>query len=163
MTVSDDPSIYVMRGHRVPPMSSADISYIAERVAKIFKVNRYQLTSARIEKFIVDLEENGIYIDPIFDHEWIDIARAMVDPQSGTICMPNALYEQLIRGESAAVKIFLHELGHIFLCHKALLHFSDTNGNQLEDAEWQADEFADALMGMLRIKEVSKQLEINYF
>jgi len=163
MMTNEEPSKYAMRGHRVPPMNSSDISYIAERVAKIFKVNRYPLTSARIEKFIVDLEENGIYIDPIFDDEWINIARAMVDPQTGTICMPNSLYDQLIRGEPSAIRIFLHELGHIFLCHKPLLHFSDSEGNKLEDAEWQADEFADVLMAMLRIKEVSMQLELNYF
>jgi hypothetical protein len=69
-----------------------------------------------------------------------------------------------MRGRPEAIRIFLHELGHIFLCHKPMLHFSESPPNEIEDSEWQADFFADSVMRNLRIPvKEDAQLELKFF
>lgn len=165
MTTTSEVPHYDMRGHRVPALNPTDIDFIAGRICKIFKLSRQTFSASNIGLFINDLEENGVFIDSIADEEWMmeNIARAMVDPQKGFIYMPEWTYEKLNRGDPEAIRIFLHELGHIFLCHRAMLHFSDTKGILEEDSEWQADEFADCIIRKLKLKPLNPQLEFKYF
>lgn len=165
MTTPSEAAHYDMRGHRVPALGPTDIDFIAGRICKIFKLSHRSFSVQKIGMFINDLEENGIFIDSIENDEWMmeDIARAMVDPQKGFIYMPEWMYEKLNRSDPEAIRIFLHELGHIFLCHRAMLHFSDTKGILEEDSEWQADEFADAIIRKLKLKTPGAQLELKYF
>lgn len=160
---SDSP--YRMRGHRVPAFATETIDLIAERVCQILNLRPRSFTPKSIGATIRTLEDKGeIHIDVIDDEEWLDCTKAMVDPQAGMIYMPNKLHDDLMRGKSDAVRIFLHELGHVFLCHKPLLHFSEAQPKEIEDSEWQADYFADAVMRKLGITTCDEiQLEFKLF
>jgi hypothetical protein len=154
---------FKLRGHRVPAIQRADIDYIAGRICKILKATKNSLSPSNIGFFLQRLEENGINIDVVDDDQWIDVARATVDPATGFIYMPSSLYMNLNRSAPEALRIFLHELGHIFLCHRPLLHFSDKNATEVEDSEWQADTFADCIIDLLKLPRQDRQLEFKNF
>lgn len=156
---SDVPD-YQLRGHRVPPFSPNQIKFITDRVCKIFKLNKQRFRPGRVEQLISSLEEVGINVDPVADDEWIEFTRATMDPQTLMIYMPEKLYHQLCRGKAEAIRIFLHELGHIFLCHRPSLHFSDEKPTIECDSEWQADLFADLIINRLQLPKEDYQLEL---
>ncbi|OWP49195.1 ImmA/IrrE family metallo-endopeptidase [Pseudomonas nitroreducens] len=153
---------YRMRGHRVPEFSSAQIGAVAQRVCGALRLRRRSFRPGTVEKLVAQLEHYRIYVDPIEDEEWLDATRATVNPQTGMIYMPLKLYNELCRGKPEAIRIFLHELGHIFLCHKPMLHFSDGPGKQEYDSEWQADFFADSVIEYLNLPRFDGQLELKF-
>lgn len=155
-------SAYRMRGHYVPEFSADQIKAIAAKVCKVVMISRSSFLAGRVERLIAQLEEYGINVDPINDDAWIDATRANVDPQTGMIYMPERLYRELCKGKPEAVRIFLHELGHIFLCHKPMLHYSEAAPKEANDSEWQADYFADSLIDLLGLKKVSPQMELQF-
>lgn len=159
---SDQQNDYRMRGHYVTEFSSSDISGIAARVCQVLKINKRSFTPGKAERVIAELETYGINVDVIDDDEWIDATRATADPQGLWIYMPQKLHTDLRRGTAEAIRIFLHELGHIFLRHKAMLHYSEAQPRQEQDSEWQADFFADSIIEMLGLKKSDPQLEIKF-
>lgn len=94
--------------------------------------------------------EYGITIDPIDDKEWFsatgDYTIGHFDPSTLTISIPNRVYTNASKGERDALFIVLHEIGHLMLAHKAVLHHSNIPAQQNEDAEWQADLFAEMIL-----------------
>lgn len=160
MTIEELP--YRMRGHRVPEFSSSQIGAVAQRVCDALRLSRRSFRPGEVEKLVVLLENYRIHVDPIEDEEWLDATRATVNPQTGMIYMPLKLYNELCRGRPEAVRIFLHELGHIFLCHKPMLHFSDGPNKQEFDSEWQADFFADSVIEHLNLPRDDGQLELKF-
>lgn len=160
----DPEAQYCMRGHRVPALSSEFITDVAYRVCEIFNIRKRSFKPGQAEKLILRCEHYGIHVDPVLDADWIDATRAMADPQKGMIYMPESLYDALCRGKGEAVRIFLHEIGHIVLGHRPLLHFSDAAGKpkEAEDSEWQADYFADAVISILGINTFDMQLEFKF-
>ncbi|MCY1309247.1 hypothetical protein D9M70_593240 [compost metagenome] len=98
----------------------------------------------------------------IEDHDWIDATRATVDPQQAMIYVPYKLYNEFCRGRADAVRIFLHELGHIVLGHKPMLHFAEERPTEFEDSEWQADYFADSILDLLGLPRTEFQLELKF-
>lgn len=160
--MTSEPSHYQMRGHHVPAFTSEQIAGIAVKVCNIIGINRRTFATNRPEKLVSKLESYGIHIDPIADEDWLDATRATVDPQTGMIYMPERLYMDLCKGKAEAIRIYLHELGHIFLCHKPMLHFSDTEPRKEHDSEWQADFFADAIIEMLGLVKQDQQLELKF-
>lgn len=162
--VNDYPiNTYRMRGQYVHTVSEEEICFIASQVCKAIKITSKSFTKRKIGLLINKLEEYGINVDPVEDSEWIHITRATVDTQDRMIYMPRKLYSGLINCEFEAVRIFLHELGHIFLCHnKAILHFSDRMPVRENDSEWQADTFSYAMIDLLKIEKVYQaQLELE--
>lgn len=160
--MTTEPSDYRMRGHRVHEFSRSEITDIASRVCEVVKILKRSFSPGRVEKLINKLETYGIHVDVIDDEEWLDATRATVDPQAGMIYMPEKLHSDLRRGKAEAIRIFLHELGHIFLCHKPLLHFSETQPRKEHDSEWQADFFADSVIELLGLKKIDMQLELKF-
>lgn len=162
MTESCD-APYRMRGHRVHPFAASEIDFLATRVCQILRLGRRSFTPKLIGTTIHALEHMGeIHVDVIDNDEWLDCTKAMVDPQAGMIYMPDKLHTELMRGKTEAIRIFLHELGHVFLCHKPLLHFSEEPPREVEDSEWQADYFAESVMRHLNIATTEdRQLELT--
>jgi len=152
---------YQMRGHRVHPFKQDEIEQIAESACRVVKLRRSSFRAGRAEKLVSRLEDCGIYVDVVQDEQWLGFTRATVDPQKGMIYMPAKLYSQLCRGQAEAIRIFLHELGHIFLCHKPLLHFTEVKPTKECDSEWQADLFADSVIAQLGLQKVDRQLELQ--
>lgn len=154
-------SAYQLRGHRVPSVAQQELFLTARHLCSALGIKRSSFTKKKIGFFIQELESYGINIDPVEDHEWIDIAKAMIDPSTMMIRMPNSLYSDLHNAKPEAIRIYLHELGHIFLAHKPHLHFSNTNIKESEDSEWQADTFADAIIDFLGLPMEGSQLELD--
>lgn len=162
-TANDEVPSYSLRGHRVPELDPSIIQHVAQRLCEILKLKKHSFSKGRIGHLINRLEESEIYVDVIEERNWFKGARATVDTQKNMIYMPEKLHYDLERSSPEAVRIFLHELGHIFLCHKALMHFSDSPAREAEDSEWQADYFADAIIAHLGLPTRSAQLELNFF
>lgn len=154
-------SAYQLRGHRVPSVAKEDLFLRARHLCAALDIKRSSFTKKKIGFLIQQLESYGINIDPVEDHEWIDIAKAMINPSTMMICMPNSLYSDLHNAKPEAIRIYLHELGHIFLAHKPHLHFSNSDTKEIEDSEWQADAFADAIIDVLGLPMESSQLELD--
>lgn len=159
---SDSPPNYSMRGHRVPEMSQERIKAVAKRVCDILRIRKSSFRGKQTESLISRFEHYGINIDVIEDKDWIDATRATVDPQSGMIYVPQKLYGELCRGRAESIRIFLHEIGHIVLGHRPLLHFAETIPIKIEDSEWQADYFADSILELLGMPKVEVQMEFRF-
>jgi len=158
----ENPPEYGIRGHRVPALTAEFIQQVTVRVRDVLGIRKRSFQGKNPEKLISSLEKYGINIDVIHDAEWIDATKATVDPQKGMIYVPEKLYSEICRGKAKAVRIFLHELGHIVLGHKPLLHFSEGMPVENEDSEWQADYFADAMIELLGLPKAEAQLEFVF-
>ncbi len=135
---------YRLRGNRVQPLDVESIDIIASNIARIFKItkrNRRKL-DATFEK----LFEFGITLNVISDEEWLFVTRGHYDPDTMTISLPQSVYYHACGGQRDALEIVLHEMGHLFLGHKAILHHSSREPTCEEDAEWQADMFAEIIL-----------------
>lgn len=163
MTASKNTYEESLRGHRVPPMTSSKIEAIAKEVVQILKINKK--TIKEMDSFIDNLwHKYRINIDVISDTEWLGVANALCDPSSITIAIPESLYKQLVKkrrskSDFKALHIFFHELGHLLLAHKPVLHQTNQPPTKIEDSEWQADYFSDVILESLGEQEY-KQLSL---
>lgn len=151
-------SAYHMRGARVQALNSEDIGSVASEAAKLLKINKY--TIKQMDVFMEQLQERGILIDIVDDPEWLCVTNAGC--VNNIILIPGNLYDRICDGEHEAVFIFFHELGHLLLAHKAMLHHSDTEPTKNEDSEWQADEFSKKIMEIMKIKYIPEQLCLKF-
>lgn len=96
------------------------------------------------------LSEFGIVLSVIDDKAWEKMTYGLTtghyDPSSLTISVPNSIYELACDGEREALFVLFHELGHFVLGHRAVLHNSKKPPQEIEDAEWQADTFAEVIL-----------------
>lgn len=148
--------MYQMRGNRVSPLTEGEITkkaLIACIGLGFSSPYKYKRKPKRFDQALEQLSEFRITIDPINDDEWFketfDLTIGHCDPQSLTIKVPERIYLLACKGERNALMVIFHELGHLLLQHKALLHFSNVSAEQNEDAEWQADLFAETMLQQL--------------
>lgn len=151
-------NLYILRGARVQMLDAETIRLIAIEVAKILKIN--QRTITKMDMFMEMLEEQGISYDVIDDKEWFKITNAAC--LNNTILIPETRYTQICKGDKESVFIFFHELGHLLLAHKAMLHHSDVEPTKFEDAEWQADEFSKHILDIMKIHYIPEQLRLPF-
>lgn len=150
---------YRLRGNRVLQASANNIQETARRFSRYFHVN--STTLGRFDQFLELLSNYGICIDPVDDDEWPGFVEATCDPRDRLIMLPNSTYLAACRGDHAAISTLFHEIGHIILGHRALLHKVGTMPpTKEEDAEWQADEFAACVAR--RMKIVPWQLSFDF-
>ncbi len=138
-----------LRGHRVDVLKPEKIKDIAESVISILRIKRSTLKNmdAFIDKLV---DEYSIGLDILDDREWLGIADALCDPARFTIAMPERLYLKITEDKDLpSIHILFHELGHLLLGHKPVLHHSDIEPIKHEDSEWQADVFADTILELL--------------
>lgn len=150
---------YQLRGQRVVGLTARQIDAAATASVTMLKINKD--TALDMDRFIEHLGDRfGIEVDVIDDSEWMQITNAICDPSKLAIAMPNRLYVEICDGKPEALFIFFHELGHLLLAHKPVLHFSDSAATQLEDAEWQADRFSDQVLRIMGVRRKPKQLPL---
>lgn len=155
-----DKAPYAMRGNRVVHRSAAEIVQSAETFCRMFRVNRK--TRLNLAQFFESLSTRSICIDPIEDSEWLLFTDAICSPETFTILVPESTYIRACNGDDAAISTICHEIGHLVLAHKAVLHNEKSaKPSQGEDAEWQADEFAEYLLSRMGIA-LSKQLTLDF-
>ncbi|MCT9015804.1 ImmA/IrrE family metallo-endopeptidase [Cupriavidus gilardii] len=121
-------------------MSGADIKEVARNFCRLLKVDRS--TVGNFAAFLERLSVFNICLDPVDDEEWLCFTEAACDPTTFRIMLPNSTYEKACKGDHAAISTIFHEIGHLVLGHRPVLHKSSGNPVREEDAEWQADEFA---------------------
>ncbi|MTC46558.1 ImmA/IrrE family metallo-endopeptidase [Providencia sp. wls1922] len=157
---------YRLRGNRVNPMNEIDIERRAMGFCLAFNLKNKSLKRTKhFDKVFESFTEFGITIDPIEDREWeeytYDLTIGHFDPNTWTISIPNRIYVNACKGERDALFIIMHELGHLFLGHRPLLHKSNKPAIESEDAEWQADTFAEYILGLLGYE--TKQLTFDFY
>lgn len=158
---------YVLRGNRVNPMNQSEISRRAIAFCTAFGLNgRSKRKKKRgFDRVFETLIEYGITLDSIEDGVWerltYDLTIGHFDPSTFTISVPNRVYVNACKGERDALFIIMHELGHFVLGHRAVLHKSNKPPIQCEDAEWQADTFADIVLSRLGYE--TKQLTFDFY
>lgn len=146
---------YEMKGNRVTKLSSEDIWLSAKRFGEIFGVNRN--TPANMELFVERLSEENICIDPVDDSEWFFVTDAICIPEDFTIRMPESTFHNLCAGDRNAIGLLFHELGHLMLAHKTVLHNEKSAApTPAEDSEVQADIFATFIMSRMKLGEVGQ-------
>ncbi|MCG9755027.1 ImmA/IrrE family metallo-endopeptidase [Shewanella insulae] len=150
---------YRLRGTRVDPYTEKQIISAASIIADELKFCRRD--RKRCDKAFERLSEYGITISVIPDDEWLGLTKGHYDPSTFTISVPNHIYVNACKGEKNALEVMLHELGHLFLLHKAVLHYTDSLPTKEEDSEWQADFFAEVILK--RMGYSTKQLSFDFY
>lgn len=142
-----------LRGHRVPMISPEKVERFAREIVVLLGISHK--TIRNMDSFMDELwQKYSINIEIVSNDEWLDVANALCDPSRVTIAMPEKLYKQIVKKRRTkkdfkALHIFFHELGHLLLAHKPVLHQTDTPATKYEDSEWQADYFADVILETL--------------
>lgn len=159
--------MYQMRGTRVNSITPEEIHRTAINACLILGFSsqfEYRKRPKRFDTAFEKLFERGIFIDPIDDIEWynstFDVTIGHCDPDTLTIRIPNRIYQRACYGEQNALMILFHELGHLLLQHKPVLHFSNYQPSIFEDSEWQADHFAEVILEQLGYE--TKQLAFDF-
>lgn len=139
---------YQMRGNRVAPMEAKDIATKAIKFCKIFKLSKD--SGYNFDVVFEKLSYFGITLKVISNKQWRDLTYNLTDghcdPNHLTISIPNKTYVLACKGHQEALFTIFHELGHLLLGHKAVLHHSSIKPKCNEDAEWQADLFAEIVL-----------------
>ena len=130
-------------------MTPLSIETIAQSAISVLKIDQHAI--GHMDEFIEVLwDKYGINVEVVADETWLGYAEALCDPSRFTIALPNNLYIKITRSiDLHAIFIFFHELGHLLLGHKPALHYSNIPATEFEDAEWQADYFAEIILSNL--------------
>lgn len=156
--------MYQMRGTRVSPMSLEEIAAKAIIFCNIFKLYDYAKVGDNYKRYDILIDSffsYGIEINVMDDGQWHQETRDLTighcDPSQLMISVPERIYYQACSGDRVALEVIFHELGHLLLGHQPLLHFSNAKPSMIEDAEWQADSFAEIVLetiGLIKIEHV---------
>lgn len=153
---------YQLRGQRVEEMTPEDVKFSAREAIEVLNIKKSTLKN--MGEFIENLPNllPKFNVDVIYNEEWLGFADALYDPQIFTIAIPESLYVKMVKeNDSNAIFIFFHELGHALLGHRPVLHHAGSEVSKYEDAEWQADCFAEeilTILGDLRYKQLQLDL-----
>ncbi len=150
---------YQLRGNRVEPMMLKEIASRAVHISNYFGFNKKN--KRHLDTSFEGLSEFGITLNVVSDNEWLNLTKGHYDPNSLTISVPQKIYLNACLGEKEALAVMLHELGHLFLGHRALLHHSSTPPTIQEDAEWQADTFAEVILEKMGYQ--TAQLSFDFY
>ena len=155
--------MYQMRGNRVSPMQEEEIAYRAINFCNAIGMTATKRKRKRYDSFFESLSIYGITLSVMDDKEWEDLTYDLTighcDPASLTITVPNKIYENACLGEEHALAVIFHELDHLLLGHKPVLHFSSKEPTRVEDAEWQADTFAEIVLETIGVRTIQMSLD----
>lgn len=157
--------MYHMRGNRVSPMQEEEIAYKAINFCNAFGISATKRKRKRYDLLFEKLSTYGITLSVMDDKQWesltYDLTIGHCDPASLTITIPNKIYENACLGEEHALAVIFHELGHLLLGHKPVLHFSTKEPTRVEDAEWQADTFAEIILETIGVR--TSQMSLDFY
>jgi hypothetical protein len=150
---------YQLRGNRVAIQSLGDIRAIANLVCKATRLRKNK--PVHFDMIFESLRSIGIEYDIVDDDDWLPITSGCFNPTTGIISLPQSVFMGACDNNYEDLHIGFHEIGHALLAHKPLMHYSLLPAVQEEDAEWQADMFADFILKKIGM-ERSLQLDLFY-
>jgi len=157
--------MYQLRGQRVTAIPDETIQSTAIAVCSILEFKHKRARKKRYDQTLEQLSIFGITINPVADEEWNEATYGSIsghyDPQTVTISIPESIYFDACAGDRTALFVVMHEIGHLVLGHQPALHFSKTPPTQAEDAEWQADAFAEHALTFLGYG--TKQMAFEFY
>ncbi len=148
---------YKLKGNRVSPLSFYQVREMAELMCKAYKLKKGK--KLKLDTLLDSLSYFKIELDIVEDSEWLEVTSGCYNPNTGQISLPNFRYVSACKGNTTDMHIVFHEIGHALLGHKSMLHYSTTPPIMQEDAEWQADCFADSVFFRLGISKY-EQLDL---
>lgn len=158
--------MYQLRGQRVVAVKEETIRASAANFCSFFNFKPKNKRKKRYDQNLEQLSIYGITVNVVADDEWSEATYGSIsghyDPVSTTISVPESVYLDACAGDRNALFVVMHEIGHLILAHQASLHYSKTPPTYAEDAEWQADSFAEAALQYLGYEEV-KQLAFEFY
>lgn len=144
-----EPQQHQIRGNRVRLRSQAEIEQAARAfydIAELKGKRRFM----RFDLLFEELAQYAITVNVVADVDWEGMTHWLTeghfDPTTMTVSVPESVYLLACKGDRDALSVMFHELGHVLLGHKALLHHSLGAPEKEEDSEWQADQFAETLL-----------------
>ena len=160
MTGAVESDCYSLRGQRVTPLDPQYIKNIAYALCHV--LNLKPSITKRMDKFMETLGNYGINLEVVQDSEWLEVANAVCDPDPkvSTIVVSDKLYTRICERDPHSIFILFHEIGHIILGHKPVLHYQESPVTMTEDSEWQADTFSEHVMKVLNLSFEMKQLSL---
>ncbi|HFQ4975370.1 TPA: ImmA/IrrE family metallo-endopeptidase [Vibrio vulnificus] len=150
---------YRLRGNRVQPVTLSHICNVANNVGKAFGFNKRN--KHKLDDVFETLFTLGVVLNVVDDSEWFFVTKGHCDPSKATISIPQSIYDNACIGERDALAVMLHEMGHLFLGHRPLLHYSSEPASKEEDAEWQADNFAEVILKSMGYQ--TEQLSFDFY
>jgi len=142
-------------------MQEEEIAYKAINFCNAFGISATKRKRKRYDVLFEKLSSYGITLSVMEDRQWesltYDLTIGHCDPASLTITVPN----KICLGEEHALAVIFHELGHLLLGHKPVLHFSNKEPTRAEDAEWQADTFAEIVLETIGVR--TSQMSLDFY
>lgn len=136
-----------MNGYRVKPVTREEIEMVALSVAKRFKLTEWH--KRRLDIVLEGITEI-VNIEILSEEEWkeltLNLTKGHFSPNELTIRIPESTYLLACKGDKDSLEVILHEMGHMFLMHQTYLHKADEPPTINENAEWQADTFAEIIL-----------------
>ncbi|MCV3301718.1 ImmA/IrrE family metallo-endopeptidase [Leclercia adecarboxylata] len=146
-------------------MQEEEIAYKAINFCNAFGISATKRKRKRYDGLFEKLSSYGITLSVMEDRQWesltYDLTIGHCDPASLTITVPNKIYVNACLGEEHALAVIFHELGHLLLGHKPVLHFSNKEPTRAEDAEWQADAFAEIVLETIGVR--TSQMSLDFY
>lgn len=153
--------LYEMNGYRVKPMMREEIEQVALSVARRFKLTEWH--KRRLDIVLEKITEI-VNLEVLSEEEWqeltLNLSKGHYSPSEFTIRIPENTYILACRGDKDSLEIILHEMGHMFLMHQVYLHKADEPPRLNENAEWQADTFAEIILDEMGYH--TKQLSLDF-
>lgn len=157
---------YTPRGHIVKRRTAKEISEAAvlqwailwDSGCKTFNIEKISDILGVEQDICLRVEKNK---DWEKKHTWLKKGESI--PNKRLILIPQRGYKGAIRGNYDDIKTFCHELGHVVLKHEPTYHRAE-NGilTKFDDAEVQADLFAEVMMALFNIEPEKIQLSLPF-
>lgn len=148
-------SQYQMKGNRVTPLTLEEIKKRACGFCNVFDLTSKNLH--KVDMVLESLADYNICLDAVDDDEWLFLTEGHCDPNTWTIRVPESTLTAAYQGDPVALSVIFHELGHLMLSHQVILHNEKSAlPTMLEDAEWQADTFAEIILAKLKLSTMQQ-------
>lgn len=133
--------------HFVEPRSRRQIEAIADAVREVLGISKgARIAMQPVLEFALDDLVEGAYYDIANDTD-LGGAEGMTHGTEPVIVLSASCYMRLGRSDNRARMTVAHELGHLLLhSGQRVFHFSEPMNDNRFDPEWQADQFAAALL-----------------
>lgn len=135
------------QAHFVYPRSRRSIEMIAAAVrAELGVEPNSRIALQPILEFALDSLVDGAYFD-LEEDQAMEGAEGRTDGAEPVITLSASTYMRLNRGDPRARMTVAHEIGHLLLhSGERVYHFAQKVADNRFDPEWQADQFAAALL-----------------